>query len=573
MVAIMSGQFDPFEKLSVLAARYLDERSVERLLVPETLAEAGTLVLLGDRLRDQHANVAVAYLAVAGVVFLARSEHLQNRRSDADFHAAIFLFSVVYAVEPRLVPEHLLAQFKVLPPKLPPRHDVTHAAGAALMDEYGRTATERRLLENALLLFQRAVEVMPPGHLDQRVIQANLGCTLYARFVQSQSLDDLTGSIVSLRRAFEAGAAELPARADLWTTFARGLKARFELLNDWEDLDNAVQAYCEAVTPPPVSWTGNVRQGELARDFQEETREAAPTPQALVTWFELGALAWARFGLRKDARDLELSIEAFRTTVAHLPQDQPVRAGNLSALANALLERYRLFGEGRDIDEAVDVSDAAVAACPPNSPILDALASNRAAMQAYQAQAHSESEPLSPGSALSNKGLQLQETGQWCEAVRCFAEVLQLLRAAGDRLNEARTLNNLGTTYRFVSRFAEAAEHHQAALLILRDLGDAATAARVKSNLGVDYRELGRIDDALRTLGQAMEELRAAGDAQGEATTLYALGETYGGLGRVDEAIGCFERSAGLFALLGDDVRSKEAQRHLTVIKSVGRAT
>lgn len=411
---------------------YFDTGDPEEVLTPEMLVDAAQLMLLaGER----------SY-AVVGMLHWLRSQLLPAEQRDADFYAAVCLFSVLNTTQPGLIPTALRNAFIDQPPDAQPAHEILHAIGAALLAEF-RRARAPELLDRAITLFYRAVAEAPSAGPNRAVMEFNLGSALSYRFDLTGEVTELSVAIGAMRRAAHAIPEEHPGRGQIWFTLGSALARRFNVLRDPADLDACETALIKASAGYPD-------QAELARS-REAVREA----------------------------------------------------------------RARLVG--------------------------------------------GEAPAIAHGGALSNRGLVHQEAGRLDEAVSCYVEALSLLRAAGERNDEACTLNNLGTTYRLLGRYQESAAQHEAAVAILRELGDQLSAGRTLSNLGAAYRLLGRLDESLGSLTEALHLLRRCGDLQCEGTTLLNLGATYATQERAEEAIQSFEQAAAIFEQLGNQATRVQA--------------
>ena len=82
----------------------------------------------------------------------------------------------------------------------------------------------------------------------------------------------------------------------------------------------------------------------------------------------LGGTLLTRYERTGNKADLDEAIEIARAALAAAPPEHPFRGGILSILGLALRVRYDRIGALADLDEAVEVSRAAVDAAPPGHP-------------------------------------------------------------------------------------------------------------------------------------------------------------------------------------------------------------
>jgi hypothetical protein len=69
-----------------------------------------------------------------------------------------------------------------------------------------------------------------------------------------------------------------------------------------------------------------------------------------------------------DPGVLDAAVQLWGRIATAIPEDHPSRSGYLSNLGIALVFRYNRLGQPDDLDEAIDVGRAAVAAPPPGAP-------------------------------------------------------------------------------------------------------------------------------------------------------------------------------------------------------------
>jgi tetratricopeptide (TPR) repeat protein len=89
-----------------------------------------------------------------------------------------------------------------------------------------------------------------------------------------------------------------------------------------------------------------------------------------------------------------------------------------------------------------------------------------------------------------------RERGQVTEALEHFTRSLEVLRARGDRENEANALGNIGTAHFQNGALEEARRHYLEAMRIEIELGDVAGLTIAYNNLGDIHMRLGEHDRA-----------------------------------------------------------------------------
>jgi tetratricopeptide (TPR) repeat protein len=133
------------------------------------------------------------------------------------------------------------------------------------------------------------------------------------------------------------------------------------------------------------------------------------------------------------------------------------------------------------------------------------------------------SDPSSPGTALNNLGLALQEMRRFDEAVSAIREAAAIFRETGDRDGRGTALTSLGMTLRKAGRFEEAISAHQEAAAMFRETGDRDGLGVALNNLGVALRGVQRFEEAISAHQEAAAMFREAGDRQGEGIALQNL--------------------------------------------------
>ena len=122
------------------------------------------------------------------------------------------------------------------------------------------------------------------------------------------------------------------------------------------------------------------------------------------------------------------------------------------------------------------------------------------------------------------------------EAIRHYERALALWREAGDREGAASALGSIGGARASLGEHALAVESYLRELELLRAGGDRLQEAVVAETVGrLYYSPLGNKAEALRHLGDALRLYRQAGHVEGEARTLTGLGKVYSELGATSE--------------------------------------
>lgn len=85
------------------------------------------------------------------------------------------------------------------------------------------------------------------------------------------------------------------------------------------------------------------------------------TVDAVELMFAYATLRYERYGRTRDAKELQEAFVKAEHALSCTPEDHPYRAGRLNFLSLLLSARYELRGQIKDLDEAIQMSEQAVA--------------------------------------------------------------------------------------------------------------------------------------------------------------------------------------------------------------------
>lgn len=207
------------------------------------------------------------------------------------------------------------------------------------------------------------------------------------------------------------------------------------------------------------------------------------------------------------------AVQAFRWSAAN------GRADLLVALAPALGSWYEATGHW---DEGIALFGAAEATLDPDErqelAALAALARLRGTLLYRKSDYDAAEIVLLRGlhaaralehrgtikSCLNSLGLTLWMQGRYADAAGRFEEALELARADGDRLGEAKFSSNLALLLKVQGDFAGAAQRWRETLGVDRELGEWQGAANTLNNLGNAERALRRLQSARELLEEGL---------------------------------------------------------------------
>lgn len=230
----------------------------------------------------------------------------------------------------------------------------------------------RLALDLAIELFHEAAAVAPDPEMRSE-LAANIGRTLCSRFEQFGDGGDLNAAIQAGRIAETLAGDQAALRASALDVRGSALMLRGRWRSSVDDLRESVDKLteaCETATADDPARPVYLDRLSLAlfdhalatddvagldaavRTGYDAVRSSAPDQQAgpLV---HLGAILIGRYGVRRDAADLDLAIEVHRAALDLVADDDARLAGVTADLGRTYQERFALFGETSDLAEAV----------------------------------------------------------------------------------------------------------------------------------------------------------------------------------------------------------------------------
>jgi len=372
---------------------------------------------------------------------------------------------------------------------------------------------------------------------------------------EHRRLDELTVGDLAVRASFEVSFASLP-------TPRRGVNPAdaFRLLGLWHgptistaaaaalfgsDEDQAVDALellvdahlLESVTPDRYKFHDLLRVYASERavaDLSEDSRTAAIT--RLVGWYMRTA-------------DNAAQVHTPHTyTIALAPEHAGPPAltfvGPDDALAWYDSERTNIPTATRQAAES-GLHDIAWRLPAPLFRVFhargnwaDCIVTHRIALASARRAGNRQGEAW----VLTNLGWALGRTGD-ADGFGYLEQALAIRREIGDRPGEAQTANNLGDIYQMVGRLEEALEMLHRAVELNRQIGRRRGEGIALNNLGDALLGAGRAEEAVDWLRQAHTTFTELEDADGLGYVLYNLGRCHFLLGDDKEAVASFQRA------------------------------
>ncbi|MBW4721491.1 AfsR/SARP family transcriptional regulator [Saccharothrix obliqua] len=182
----------------------------------------------------------------------------------------------------------------------------------------------------------------------------------------------------------------------------------------------------------------------------------------------------------------------------------------------------------------------------------------------YQALSLAEHDPTQQ--ALTHRHLPwiLERLGDVRRALEHANRALELHRALGQPVGEARALNSAGWYAARLGDYRTAEAHCRAALELHREHGNPTGEANARDSLGYIAQRLGHHDQAVDHYTRALARFRALGYTYEVANTLDNLGHPLVALGRHDEARAAWHEAVVLFRRQGREADADRVHRQLT---------
>jgi tetratricopeptide (TPR) repeat protein len=282
----------------------------------------------------------------------------------------------------------------------------------------------RRLLDQAIRRYQRALAMVAVHSVVRPMLLTELGAALQDRFAEDEDPADIDRAVALAEEAAAADASR-PDSACHLVNLGTALNTRYEQTGDPDDLDEALRRWSQSLDLlPPASayrpafldrlalgfntrWeheNGKEEDLNAAIDYSRVAfREGAATPNAAVYACHLADALESRWELHRDPDDLHEAVSVFTAAVDSHEQDG-ARAADLAAnLAHILLARYQALGGLDDVDAALAALGRLPAGLGRSQRATVAASTARALSMRYQATG--ERDDLAAAIATARRGL------------------------------------------------------------------------------------------------------------------------------------------------------------------------
>jgi tetratricopeptide (TPR) repeat protein len=214
--------------------------------------------------------------------------------------------------------------------------------GTALMRRFQRFGNVEDIIE-AIMHQRQGVELSPADSRTKIISLFNLTNSLIQKFSVSGELADISEAAMVGQNVMNSIPSGDPIYPAVLNSVASALGNRFTLSYERQDIDQAIAYQRTAIEIENRGRPGRARSfGNLAKSH---------------------AVRFEHYG---NQNDLGQAIQALRQAIGLIPINSPARLRPLQDLGNHLFTRYMISKQIQDLDEAIDVRQAAAKA--PSEP-------------------------------------------------------------------------------------------------------------------------------------------------------------------------------------------------------------
>lgn len=159
--------------------------------------------------------------------------------------------------------------------------------------------------------------------------------------------------------------------------------------------------------------------------------------------------------------------------------------------------------------------------------------------------------PRKKGRLMSKTGRIHSIKGQYDEALQLTTEALGLVEGT-DCDDEAVVLVAIAACHYYTGNYEDALECYARGHVILESLGDRKGAAMILTNMGLMYHSMGDRDKGLEHYVKGLEKLEEIGDISSLPNSLNNTGVLYYERAELEKALECYERSLLIAEKIGD---------------------
>ncbi|MDC2960418.1 CHAT domain-containing protein [Streptomyces gilvifuscus] len=217
-------------------------------------------------------------------------------------------------------------------------------SGAVLESRFHLTGDQTDLTA-AAQAHRDALQATDPQAADRSARETNLGTIQLTVYRNTGQHDDLEEALTWLRSAVDT-ATTTPTRVQALLNLTGGLRELFNRDGDLDDLTQAIAVCAQAVA---ATDTESSRQGKRALSIQ-------------------GTLYALRAEFHDSSTDLATAVEMLSQSCTAHQEGQPPPAEFLTALGDALEQRYRRQGTPEDLDTALELLRQASRSIEPGHP-------------------------------------------------------------------------------------------------------------------------------------------------------------------------------------------------------------
>ncbi|KAF9233254.1 CHAT domain-containing protein [Melanogaster broomeanus] len=210
--------------------------------------------------------------------------------------------------------------------------------------------------EEAMQLHRAALQLMPEGHPDHSGALNNLATALSTQFKQQGNEKDLEEAIQHHRTVLQLRPEGHPDCSGSLNNLANALSTRFEQQGDQKDLEEAIQLHRTALQLRPEAT--QIIQLPSATLPMHSRPEGHPDHSASLN--NLANALSTQYDQQGDGKDLDEAIQLHSSALQLRSEGHPGHSASINNLATALSTRFEHQGDGKDLADAIQHHRAAL---------------------------------------------------------------------------------------------------------------------------------------------------------------------------------------------------------------------
>ncbi|KAG6331876.1 hypothetical protein ID866_7213 [Astraeus odoratus] len=374
-------------------------------------------------------------------------------------------------------------------------------------------------LEEAISLYQQALDLCPVGHINRSLSLFNLACCIHSRHRAQGALVDLEHAFSLNQQLLELHPVGHPKRGSVIISLATCMVSRYESQGAIEDLEEAISLRQQALELHPV---GHPNRSSCLSD--------------------LAACIQCRYKLQGVGGDLENAISLHQKALKLSPIGDPNRSVSLTSLGNCMESRYESQGTLEDLEEAICLHQQALELRPVGHPNRSVSLGNLANCIKSRYESQKAFGDLEVAISLHQQALELRPVGHphRLSSLACLANCIQSKYESQGALGD---LEEAICLYQQALEFCPMGHPNRSSSIL--------NLANCMQSRYQSQGALGDLEEAISLHKQALDTHSV--DHSGRASSLLSLGsclqsryDLHGLFGDLEEAISLYQQALEL---------------------------